>query len=662
MDARANARPLKLAIAIALLCAAAATPCSFDTEPRLFYDIRPDAPIDRYAGGDLGILQPDYARSHLVIAFRHLSGKPPSDAEREGFLDVLQERLNEYPDEHVNAAAEWERLRTTVRGVAFQNAPDQTRVIASEDYEWFDNCTDDAFRTATATLNARIATFGAKSEAVTAWLDAQEIVFGNCSDGAAHVPDAPASLPEIIRADRQYQMAAADFYALRYGEARERFLRIAADKKSPWRATSRLVAARALIRADSLDVLVDEENPLEKAQQELDAIASDKSMAAFHDNAWALNAYAVARNDAQGRFDDAAEGLRNGEPSAKRARVDLADYTFLWEKEGIKPGGDELTDWINTFKDGGTEHAVERWNATKGMHWLVAALTHAKPGDAWTAKLLRDSASVPPDSPAFVSVTYHRVRLLTDADARRAELDRVLARDIPRSARNQLLEQRRSLARSLAEFLRDTPVAIVGEGMDPVTTEEKFMPPDATFAFNIHMPLSMLQQAAKDESLDADVRARLARAVELRAALLAKPNFDLAYAMSTNIGADPYVYPFRAADERPNWWCQGGQRGDAPPVPPFLDGQLAAEAEEAKLTALGSGASWILRTTLARAKSHPDDPRVPEALASAIENTRWACGDADTDALAEQAFGVLKRKYAKTEWAQQTKYWYRAAY
>ena len=191
------------------------------------------------------------------------------------------------------------------------------------------------------------------------------------------------------------------------------------------------------------------------------------------------------------------------------------------------------------------------------------------------------------------------------------------------------------------------------------------MPPDATFAFNHHMPLSMMQQAAKDESLDADVRARVGRAAEWRAALLGKPDFDLAYEMAANPFADPYVYPFRLADERPHWWCQGGPRDlddDAPPVPPFLDGQLTAEAEDAKLTELGSGASWILRTTLARAKSHPDDPRVPEALASAIDNTRWACGDAETDALAEQAFGVLKRRYAKTKSAQLTKYWYRAAY
>ena len=122
---------------------------------------------------------------------------------------------------------------------------------------------------------------------------------------------------------------------------------------------------------------------------------------------------------------------------------------------------------------------------------------------------------------------------------------------------------------------------------------------------------------------------------------------------------------FHRGDERPNWWCKGGPSElevAAPPVPPFLEDNHDADREKLKLEQLGSGASWILRTTLARAKSHPDDPRVPEALALAIEGTRWACGDDATDKLAAQAFGVLKKRYAKTKWAEETEYWYRAGY
>lgn len=665
MERRAVARPLKLAIVIALFCAAVATPCSFDYDPRLYYDIRPDAPIARFVDGHLGILQPGYARSHLVVAFRHLSGKPPSAVERQGFTELLEHRLDEQP--RVRAAEEWERLRATVRGVPFQvqAVPEHTKRIEGDFYQWIDNCTDDAFRIASSTLAARVKTFGATDPAVDAWLDAQEIVFSNCSEGEASVPEVSRAMPEIIRADRQYQIAAADFYAVRYDDARKRFLRIASDSKSPWRTTARLVAARALIRGFSVGGMVEEQNPLAKAQEELEAILADKAMAEYHDVAWGLLAYTVAHSDAQARFDEAAQGLLKGEPTVRRARTDLADYTLLWEKEGVTPGNHELATWINAFKNGDTKLAAERWRATKRAHWLVAALTHAKPEDAAAAGLLRDSATIAPESPAFVSVTHHRVRLMKDADARRNELDRVLAREIPVSARNQLLAQRRGLARNLAELLRDTPVSIVGAGLEAGTYEGLHMPPDATFAFNFHMPLATLQKASTDEAFAPDVRTRVARATRVRAALLANPDFDLAYATAKDLLADPYVLAFNRGDERPNWWCKGGPSElevAAPPVPPFLIGNEAASAETARLEQLGSGASWILRTTLARAKSHPDDPRVPEALALAIDGTRWACGDEDTDRLAEQAFTLLKKRYPSTKWAQQTRYWHRAAF
>lgn len=656
MDARAHARPLKLAVAMALLCAALATPCSFDMEPRLFWEVRPDAPVDRYVDGQLGILQPLYARSHLVIAFRHLSGRPPSAAEREGFRDLLRHRLDEYPEPQVLPQETWERLRTSVRGVAYQNYPDSNRIIDDAEYTWIDNCTGDAFTTASATLNARVQKFGAQSPAVDAWLDAQELVFGNCNEGDATIPDAEPSLPEVIRQDRRYQQAAADFYALRYDDAHERFYTLANDPQSPWRSVSKLLAVRTLIRATT----VAGEDHLQQAQEELREILADRTMKPYHESAWGLLAYTIAMRAPQQRFDDAARGLVAGEPNARQARTDLGDYTTLWEKEGVTPGNDELTDWVRTFQAGDFAHALERWKATKGMHWLVAALTHAKPADA--ATLLRDSANVAPHSPAYASVTYHRVRLMEDADARRAELDRALAANLPTSARNQLLEQRRAVARSLDEFLRDTPVSVVGYGLEPEEQESRtWMPPDAAVAFNQWMPLEMMRAASKSETFSSDVRARVAAATELRAALLRKPDFDLAYATVKEIYRRPFVRPFGDDGERPNWWCgfdvYAAEHGQTPPRPLFL-GDNEPEAE--KLRALGSGASWILRTTLARAKSHPDDPRVPEALALAIEGTRWACGDSDTDALAEQAFGVLKRRYAKTEWARKTRYWYRA--
>ncbi|HET8773800.1 MAG TPA: hypothetical protein VFP80_08420, partial [Thermoanaerobaculia bacterium] len=121
MAKRALPRPLKIA-ALALLCATVATPCSFDTTPMAFYEARPDFPIDKYVEGHLGILQPTYARSHLVVAYRYLSGNPPSDTEREGFGDLLRHRLKE-DSGRPDPAAQWERTRSKIRGLEYKWPP-----------------------------------------------------------------------------------------------------------------------------------------------------------------------------------------------------------------------------------------------------------------------------------------------------------------------------------------------------------------------------------------------------------------------------------------------------------------------------------------------------------------------------------------------------------
>jgi hypothetical protein len=92
--------------------------------------------------------------------------------------------------------------------------------------------------------------------------------------------------------------------------------------------------------------------------------------------------------------------------------------------------------------------------------------------------------------------------------------------------------------------------------------------------------------------------------------------------------------------EHENWWCGPGA--------------VAANEKDLQI----SGASFMLRGAMAWAKSYPDDPGVPEALALAIQGTQWACPDDQTKKLAASAFELLHSRYGATKWAQQTKYWY----
>jgi hypothetical protein len=72
------------------------------------------------------------------------------------------------------------------------------------------------------------------------WARAQAAVFRNCGDGDLVLPDAaPEWADDLLRADRDYQTAAAHFYAMRYEEAAQRFRAIASDSRSPWRPYGR---------------------------------------------------------------------------------------------------------------------------------------------------------------------------------------------------------------------------------------------------------------------------------------------------------------------------------------------------------------------------------------------------------------------------------------
>jgi hypothetical protein len=101
--------------------------------------------------------------------------------------------------------------------------------------------------------------------------------------------------------------------------------------------------------------------------------------------------------------------------------------------------------------------------------------------------------------------------------------------------------------------------------------------------------------------------------------------------------------------------------GDLGPTAFLPPAELAAGGKEAKqLNESASNAVIYLCTAaMARARTHPQDPRVPEALALAVRATRYGGGaDKTTSPLSKQVFDLLHRNYPNSEWAEKTKYWY----
>ncbi len=547
-------RTLVLAAALAIFLAAGSIDsCSFENVLVLEFDNRPDAPIERYIGGRLGIIEQTYARSYLVLAYRYLTGHPLTAADQKRVVALIKHRLERNATYDRDATDAWLAARKDVPGVAPLDHVDTTRYGAT--YSDYMNCTSDAFRTAAATLHARIASLGAGSNAVASWLKAQDAVFANC-DGSGGFPDpADASLPKIIRKDRDYQMAAATFYSEDFEGAHERFAEIAADTESPWAATSALVAVRSRIRSATLKAPAGQAydmGTISAAETELEKFLSDRRYASLRPSGERLRQYIRIRTKPDEVFAETAERLANA-TSADLAN-DLADYTLLLDK---MTRHDKLTDWIENMQSGNVyetidkkevaeakkkesaayEDAVTRWRTSHELPWLVAAITHATGQEPSAQEILEAAKGVGSSSAAFVTVAYHRLRLLPYDDAvYRPLVDTVLAlKDdvLSPGPRNDFHGLRLPIARSLDEFLRDAPRQVTGNSnqsdLDDPHSQWLFND-DAAKMLNQAIPLDELVSAASDKNVPAPLDRMLLVAAFTRAHLLGHDDVAIALA------------------------------------------------------------------------------------------------------------------------------------
>jgi hypothetical protein len=245
---------------------------------------------------------------------------------------------------------------------------------------------------------------------------------------------------------------------------------------------------------------------------------------------------------------------------------------------------------------------------------------------------------------------------------------------------------------------------------------------DAAIVFSRRLPLARLVEASKSQLLPARLRLRVAAAAFTRAWMLGRDADALAVvpvlrALSPSAAAD--LQKFEAAppadrhiaglrlllrtpglhadvkgieDEqdaeaglsrdfdhtfRRNWWCAvpKGERGlpesesallpvlyrsQDVPGPPFLsaDERDGARREREGMAAIGTAPNYLAAEAVKWAKARPTDLDAAEALAHAVEGTRWGCTDGSTTTASRTAFQTLHQLFPKSEWARKTRYWY----
>jgi hypothetical protein len=532
----------------------------FFTDAIFVYTKHPDFPLERFAQGQLGVIQPGYARSYLFAAYRNLIAEALSAKESSALQSLWDDRLN-YGGEIDDAAwiKTWTEARKQVSGV---NASPDIRAFRRRDkpheYESYLNCQKDAFEMAAATLNERIKRYGADSAELRNWVAAQDIVFANCSEGQSIPEPLAGSADALVLADRAYQIAAANFYGGNFDAATKEFDEIARDRRSPWHEQAPYLAARSLVRKASLAEKEEAgKSALAEAETRLKSIQGGEHKFTSMDLAVArLSNLVRLRLHPEDKLHELAHSIVKKDASADFKR-DVWDFTILLDRflgddveettrrpvpEALRQ--DDVTDWILSLQGGPADalpHSLERWDKTHSLPWLVAAITNASGNTANLPLLLSAAGRVDHSSPAFASVALHSVRLLTESGRNteaRQMLDRILATDrskLPSSAVNLLLSQRTVLAQNLEEFLQSAQRVPAGFSDDNDSREipeeeaaikettkgsQFFFDVDAVNVFNKAMPLDVLRDAALSRTLAVNLRRDVTQAAFMRASLV----------------------------------------------------------------------------------------------------------------------------------------------
>jgi len=568
----------------------------------------PDLPLPGFAQGRLGVPQPSWARSYLVVVFRHLSGLGLDEEAQREAVTLWRNRLGlEWTESPETAMQAWLQARLRV----MDEAPEPIRPWGRSDWSAYANCTADAFRTAAATMERKVSE-DPSCQRATQWVLAQDVVFSNCSGTTAWIPPALAPGSSAVdRADRDWQIAAATFYAGDHDGARDLFLAIGRDRSSPWRELAPYLAARCLIRKGFLSEGRPDPEPLARAYEELSGL--EKGAAPGLAAAMRRHLALLARNlSPKERIGPAADALLVEGPGSRFGEnldiyTRLLDDVFGEYPATVPEESDELTRWIMAFGQedpNRQQENVARWRERKSLPWLAIVSRQASWGDAEAAEILDALSGVSPGSPGEAYFMFHRIRLLAEAGENAAARELLDAwPDEPDFAGwtscNQMRGLRGGLARTLDEFLAAAP-RFAGDETGPRAIPA--LEADTVETLNRWFPLRRLQE------IQGRLRSNftwqeVGRAVRIRELLLRGGRREEPEALATRFRTlrSDYSAPWIPLLEQPDptyWWCRTNEEAvtgwpaDPPSFLPETD-LLQATREHEALRRIGSAPSFV---------------------------------------------------------------------
>lgn len=689
----------------------------------------PDIALDRFQAGELGVIQPGMRRVYLYTAWRGITlgpdvrgnpGTPNGLARADGSVFGQGWSYWEEP-------AEGGALREAVAAALKRQADDPVvrQVLA---------CPTAAIVHAGHTLRTLAARADATRERIDAWARAQHQVGQACAQAEDRrylfvgelrsEPQPPQPLaaaePLVWQQMREYQRAAWHFHREQYADSTPLFERIGATDGHPMQGLGKYLALRSEVRRAV--AVVATSGPAEREQQARalerrgQAIIADKTLEPMHEPTRGL-----LRSMRASLTPETQLAALNGyldRPEADPYALDrLGDWSILMDR--ARPAElrarHEFIDWIETLRDcdaqatangctAAFEHAHERWQQTHARAWLVAAMMLA---ESMSPALEKAALDIAPGHPAYLTVRYHLARLYRlagNADATRTVTEAALRQPLSPATRNLFREERFAVATSVrdaAPYMLRTNVDYARAG----GKHEDMLNTDVRNWFRRLSSADMVALAQVD-TLPRELRARIAGAAWLRAALLDKKetgaqaasllatlvpgladaaqryqragspqerrHVALLAAMSFGVSAELEFWG-RNVERMPqdevtaSAWCRfspdyNEERAERfpwlLPAAPQLGDVVAAREELARLAPLKTATGVVGEHVMAWARSHPDDPDLPWLLHVVVRSTRGGCLDPDAPVLSRKAFALLHKRFPGNAWTRKTPYFY----
>ena len=526
--------------------------------------------------GHMGIIWPGFVHADMALAYRRLTGPaftPAELASVQAQHDRIAAELKRNETAQPSPSPGYEAWIAATAAVSSSGGPIATDAkVPGQQWDTYPNCLDDAFANAARTLKAREQQHAGDAPDLQDWVAGQTAVFSNCGQADAMPQGEPVTKPLWLRQDRAYQTAAAHFYRSEWEPARTGFQAIAADGSSPWHSLAPYLVGRTWLREATLSTPPDkpaDEAKMRAAAKQFQSVA--KSTGPYAASARQLLNFTAIRLDARSAAQQLGATL--AKPDAQLGD-DLTSFAYALDHLYLDPKSapaatSDLTEWVIAM----TFHPKEvddlaRWRTTHSLPWLVAALSNAQ--NTAPADLLAAAEAVPRSSPAWETVTYHRLRLMPDRVAAETELTRLLPRlqgSAPVSTLNAFREVAQRKAPTLREFMDyatfapagfddDGPIALSDAVATPKSPTMAGIPVNtatdvrfnetAAEVLNRDLPLVTLAGIARANTLPKQLHFELAMAVWTRAVLLGR--VDTARSLTPEmVAGEPGWRPWLAA-------------------------------------------------------------------------------------------------------------------